>query len=316
MADTVLQIKDLCKIYKTRNGNVVANDNISFSVYRGELVAFLGPNGSGKTTLIKQIIGYTTSTSGKIELFGDSVDKHRAKNLGRIGYMMQSRYAHWDHLSAWDAMFYSGRLKNLTKTEIKTQIESLIVPLNLEKDLKVVLETMSGGKKQAVALACAVIGHPELLILDEPTNGLDPEMRRCFWDFIGQLSASRHMTILLVTHNVNEIEAIADEIKIFSCARIIREGNPREMIKELNEKIRVELTVKEGCKVNREHFMETYEKKWSKDTLFIYVEQKDIVRCVKDVFSNKDVYASIENIQMGQPNLEDVYIRLVGDKIE
>lgn len=315
MTDKILRVKDLCKTYKLRTGNIIANENINFTVSRGEMVAFLGPNGSGKTTLIKQIIGYIEPTSGVIEIFGKEL-RNKNRNLDRIGYMMQTRYSHWDHLSAGDAMYYTGRLKKLSKSTTKSQIESLSKRLNLEKELNVTLERMSGGKKQAVALACAVIGNPELVVLDEPTNELDPEMRRYVWDFIRQLSESQGISIILITHNSNEIEVVADEIKIFANARIIKEGNPREMIRELNQKIRMELTMREDWKGDRDGFLANYEKRWSGNILFVYVEQDSVVSCIKEVFTHYETSKQIENIQMKQPNLEDVYIRLMGAKIE
>jgi ABC-2 type transport system ATP-binding protein len=315
MTDTVLKTIDLSKVYKTNNGAIVANDKINLNVKRGEFVAFVGPNGSGKTTLIKQIIGYTNPTAGHIELFGEPISEKGTKDLGRIGYMMQSRYAHWDHLRARDAIYYSGRLKNLSKRESESQRDNLAASLNLSDDLGKTLETMSGGKKQAVSLACAVIGNPELIILDEPTNALDPEMKRLFWEFISQLSAKENATILLVTHNLDEVERVADEVKVFSNAKIVTEGNPREMIKELYNKVRLELIFKEGAQFDRERFLDGYEKKWSGETLFVYVPQPDVASSVKEIFSNEKTGVYIDNLQMSTPTLEDVYIKLVGMKI-
>jgi ABC-type multidrug transport system ATPase subunit len=284
-------------------------------VKRGEFVAFVGPNGSGKTTLIKQIIGYTNPTAGHIELFGELIEKKDTKNLGRIGYMMQSRYAHWDHLRARDAIYYAGRLKRLSKRESESQRERLAAFLNLSDDMGKTLETMSGGKKQAVSLACAVIGNPELIILDEPTSALDPEMKRLFWAFIHQLSAKKSATIILVTHNLDEVERVADEVKIFSNAKIVTEGNPQDMIKELNNKVRLELIFKEGSQFDREQFLDGYEKKWSGETLFVYVAQPEVAGSVKEIFSNEKVSVYIDNLHMSRPTLEDVYIKLMGMKI-
>jgi ABC-2 type transport system ATP-binding protein len=315
MSDVVLKINDLSKIYKTRKGSVVANDKINFEVKRGELVALVGPNGSGKTTLVQQIIGYTSPTAGHIELFGEPVGEKNTKNIGRIGYMMQSRYAHWDHLRVREAMYYAGRLKNLSRRESLSQCETIAVSLNLSEDLGKTLASMSGGKKQAVSLACAMIGNPELVVLDEPTSAFDPEMKRYFWEFIRQLSAKRNITTLLITHNLDDVEKLADEVKIFSGAKIVREGNPREMVKELDNMVRVELTFKEGPQLNRTQFLENYEKKWSGNILFVYVPQHDLTGCVKEIFSDEKVSICVDNLRISQPTLEDVYIKLAGMKI-
>ena len=121
----VLEIKNVCKTYTSKKGIVYANKDISFDLSENEILAVLGPNGAGKSTLIKQIIGYTIYDSGSIKIKGIEVNKSKDNLLAEIGYMMQSRFEHWDHLSIYDAVYYSARLRKVAKDQAKKEIEYL-----------------------------------------------------------------------------------------------------------------------------------------------------------------------------------------------
>lgn len=229
MSESIIRINHLAKEYRTKNGIIRANDDINLTVFRGEIVAILGPNGAGKSTLVKQMIGYLSSTDGDIELFGEKISRSNQVQLNRIGYMMQSRYGHWDHLTVRNALFYSGRLKKLSRNDIQEQINYLINRLELTIEANKPIRTLSGDKKQAAALACTVMGFPELIILDEPTNGLDPEKRSIFWSFLKELNTTKHSTILTITHNVNEIEELADRVIIIAGNQVLTDGSPIEL---------------------------------------------------------------------------------------
>lgn len=319
MSDVVLRVNDLSKSYKTKVGVIQANDNISFELYEDEILAILGPNGAGKSTLIKQIIGYISPDQGSIQILKDNEVVTGVESLCMIGYMMQSRYEHWDHLSVRDAMFYTGRLKKIPKKQIKKEIEYLAEKLELKDELKRPIKTLSGGKKQAAALACSVIGQPSILILDEPTTGLDPEKRVVFWRFLNELKNEKHISIIVITHNVLEIEDIVDRVFILGNARILKEGTPKGLFREVENEIRIELELKENWsqKIIESNCLEEYLCKWSEDgeKLFIYVHEEEMILCISEIFANNVIYEGMSNFQIFKPSLEDVYIKIMGEKM-
>ncbi len=317
MEENILVIENLYKEYITKKSTILANDNINLTIKKGEIVAFLGPNGAGKSTLVKQIIGYLSPTAGNIKLFGEDVRKQSKENLTKIGYMMQSRYEHWDHLSVKDALLYSGRLKKLTKVEVREQSKYLADRLELTDEMKRPIRSLSGGKRQTASLACSVIGNPEIIILDEPTNGLDPEKRHIFYSFLKELCSSRGVTIIIITHNVNEIEDIANRVIIIGGAKILRDGTPDELKAELRDQMRIELNLdenelwKDGC------LAKNYSVVWSADKrkLYVYLSERESVTCIGDILNDKKVIGKVKNIQLYRPTLEDIYIKIMGEKI-
>jgi ABC-2 type transport system ATP-binding protein len=315
MKENIINIKNLSKIYKSKKANILANDNINLTVKRGEIVAILGPNGAGKSTLVKQIIGYLSPTKGNIELFGKDLSKNDRTIMKKIGYMMQSRYGHWDHLSVYDAIYYSGRLKKLSHKQVNNEIEYLINRLDLKNEINRKIKTLSGGKKQITALACVVVGNPELIILDEPTNGLDPEKRFLFWNYLKELNNEKNTTIVIVTHNVSEIEEIAHRVVIIGDAKVLREGTPCELKSEINKQIRIELEFDMNISDNIifKNFTSCI---WSEDMkkVFMHISESDLILCISKLFGS-DINKNIVNIQIFRTNLEDIYIKIMGEKM-
>lgn len=317
MKEVVLEVKNLWKKYETKQGAFWANQNIDFKMYQGEILALLGPNGAGKSTLVKQIIGYVHQDQGEIFIDGKPVNENQDETLSKIGYMMQSRFAHWDHLSVYDAIYYSARLKGLTKKEAKLEIEELTCDLELTKELKKPIRNLSGGKKQAAALACSVIGHPPIIILDEPTTGLDPEKRVVFWNFLKKQQREFQTSILLITHNVAEVEQFVDRVLIVANGTIMREGTCESLYREVGGKVRIEITCKEEIEdVKRlEEELKGYEIQLHKNIIYVYEDDSKIVNFVDTIFHNKYIRNNMENFKVNRPTLEDVYIKIMGEKI-
>jgi ABC-2 type transport system ATP-binding protein len=161
-----------------------------------------------------------------------------------------------------------------------------------------------------------VIGFPELIILDEPTNGLDPEKRSIFWSFLKELNTTKNMTILTITHNVNEIEELTDRVIIIADNKVLTDGSPRELKSALNQ-IRIELKFKTNnveCKV----LLETkYSCIWAKDdkSVYIHLNEDDVIPCISQVFSNQSISMEIEDMKILRSTLEDIYIKMMGKRI-
>lgn len=317
MNEMILEVKDICKKYESKQGEFWANQNISFQMQRGEILALLGPNGAGKSTLVKQIIGYVHQDSGEILINGKDTRDNETEVLNQIGYMMQSRFAHWDHLSVSDAIYYSARLKGLSKKETKQEMKQLVEDLELTDELKKIIRNLSGGKKQATALACSVIGHPPLIILDEPTTGLDPEKRVVFWNFLQKQQKEFGTSILLITHNVAEVEQFVDRVLIVAKGQILKGGTPKELYEEVNKLVRVEIECKKDI-VDEERIRKElggYDVHINKNQVYVYEEDGKVIDFVDAIFHNEYIRQNMENFKVNRPTLEDVYISIMGEKI-
>lgn len=216
----VIEVKNVWKMY----GKLVANEDISMTVNEGEIVALLGPNGAGKTTLVKQIYGELSPNKGEIKVLGKKPTDRQIKKL--IGVIPQECEPYGD-LTVWDNIYYMGRLKGVSKEVIKNRGEELLNILDLSSKRNTLARDLSGGLKRRTLIAMALINDPKLLILDEPTTGLDPEARREVWEILIDMKREGR-SMLLTTHYLDEAERLADRI-YFLNRRIIVEGTPAEI---------------------------------------------------------------------------------------
>lgn len=216
----VIEVKNVWKMY----GKLVANEDISMTVNEGEIVALLGPNGAGKTTLVKQIYGELSPNKGEIKVLGKKPTDRQIKKL--IGVIPQECEPYGD-LTVWDNIYYMGRLKGVSKEVIKNRGEELLNRLDLLSKRNTLARDLSGGLKRRTLIAMALINDPKLLILDEPTTGLDPEARREVWEILIDMKREGR-SMLLTTHYLDEAERLADRI-YFLNRRIIVEGTPAEI---------------------------------------------------------------------------------------
>ena len=210
-------------------GDFTAVDNISFRIPSGSIFGFLGPNGSGKSTTIRMICGVLTPTSGKGTVLGMDVVKDTEAIKQNIGYMSQ-KFSLYEDLTVEENLdFYAG-VYGLEKTVRDQRKKELIAMANLIGKEKSLAGTLSGGWKQRLALGCSLIHNPKLLILDEPTAGVDPVSRRAFWDVIRSLSR-QGITILVTTHYMDEAES-CDIVGFIFDGKIINIAPPKEIIEK------------------------------------------------------------------------------------
>ncbi|HEX9060977.1 MAG TPA: ABC transporter ATP-binding protein [Clostridia bacterium] len=214
-------------------GSFTAVDNISFKIPKGSIFGFLGPNGSGKSTTIRMICGVLHPSGGKASVMGLDVVKDTEKVRQNLGYMSQKFSLYEDLTIEENLDFYAG-VYGLDKATRDARKKELIMMANLEGKEKSLAGTLSGGWKQRLALGCALIHKPKLLILDEPTAGVDPVSRRTFWEIIHELSR-QGITILVTTHYMDEAESCNIVGFIFN-GKIINIAPPQELIKKENVK--------------------------------------------------------------------------------
>ncbi len=220
-------IIETCELRK-QYGTLAAVDGIDLTVNEGECFGLLGPNGAGKTTTIRMLYGFTPRTSGTLKLFGLDIDKHNRAIKSRIGICQQDDSLDPD-FNLRDNLIGFARYFSISQKEAASRADELLEFFALENRATDNVRNLSGGLKRRLMLARALINRPELIILDEPTTGLDPQSRQQLWDKLAALK-KQGLSILLTTHYMEEAERLCDRMVIVDHGRILIEGAPRELI--------------------------------------------------------------------------------------
>jgi ABC-2 type transport system ATP-binding protein len=228
-------VRDLRKSY----GTLEAVRGISFAIQAGECFGLLGPNGAGKTTTVEILEGLLPPTSGEAEVLGRHWGRDDREIRERLGVCLQQtvlseRLEVVETVALFRAFYREGR-----------EPREVVAEVGLQEKERARVGTLSGGQKQRLAVACALVGDPELLFLDEPTTGLDPQSRRQVWDLVDGFK-KRGRTVVLTTHYMDEAEKLCDRIAVLDHGRVIAEGTPRELIRSLGGDHVIEITVEEG----------------------------------------------------------------------
>lgn len=224
--NVVVKGRDLVKRY---NG-LVAVDGLSFRVAQGECFGFLGPNGAGKTTTMRMIYGFTAPAAGDLEVFGLAVARHSREIKRRIGIAPQEMSLDPDLRVMQNLLIYA-RYFDIPRAEAEERAEELLRFFHLQDKRAENLDHLSGGMKRRLLVARALINRPELLVLDEPTTGLDPQSRHDMWDRIRDLK-NGGVTTILTTHYMEEAEQLCDRIVVIDRGRIVEEGAPAALIEK------------------------------------------------------------------------------------
>ncbi len=217
-------------------------NNVSFRVQKSEVLGFLGPNGAGKSTTMKMLTGYLQPSSGDALICGHSVTKQSLKARAKIGYLPESASSYGE-MQVEEFLRFAGKVKGLTGGKLNSQIEKVLEDTSLKTVRKQLIETLSKGYRQRTCLVQSLLHDPPVLLLDEPTDGLDPNQKYEVRKLINQLKADR--TILVSTHILEEVEAICTRAIILSEGKIVGDGTPEELLSKsiyhnaINLKIRV-----------------------------------------------------------------------------
>ncbi len=223
MSDWAIRVSDLRKQYPGRDGPVDAVNGIDLEIPVGECFGLLGPNGAGKTTTVEIFEGLNQPTSGEVEVLGRQWSSHAAEIRERIGVTLQeTRFPDKQTVHEMVRLFRSFYRDGLSPDEVLTRV-------SLDSKSNSYVEQLSGGQQQRLAVAIALVGDPELLFLDEPTTGLDPQSRRQLWDVIRDLH-DRGRTTVLTTHYMDEAERLCDRVAIIDQGKIIAIGSPAQLV--------------------------------------------------------------------------------------
>jgi ABC-2 type transport system ATP-binding protein len=211
----------LCEVTK-RYGEVLANDALDIDIRRGELVCLLGPNGAGKTTVVRQLLGLTRPTSGRIELLGAPLGDGGAQPSQVCAYLPQGAYP-FREARVEEAVRLSAMLRGRTAADAARDAAAEIERWGLEEKQDRAAGHLSGGERRLLGIACALVGDREVLVMDEPTNDLDPLLRARLWSHLAD-QRRQGRTVVLISHNVFEVEAIASLVIIMARGRVVAEG--------------------------------------------------------------------------------------------
>jgi ABC-2 type transport system ATP-binding protein len=302
----LLEIKDIYKTY--RKGKVKANDGISLSVEKGEVFGLLGPNGAGKTTLVKQMIGLVQPDSGSITIGG--VDAVANPGYARQICSFQSQtQAPTVGLTPLQAIQLVGKIRGGNKADVKQRTRELIDRLQIKEWENTIGLNSTGGVKRLVSFCMAVVVPGSIVILDEPTNDIDPLRRRLFWQEV-QAVAEMGSAVLLVTHNVLEAERVVNRLAIIDQGKIKGVGTPAELKTGRNNSMRMELILEPGRTIQElPDFLAN--PIVSNRRILAKVSQYRIPEAIEQAhrYRNDGI---VEEFSLSPTTLEDVYINIVG----
>ncbi len=323
----MIEVKNITKKY----GNFTAVDNISFEVKDGEIVGLLGPNGAGKSTTMNMITGFIEATEGNIVVNGYDISKKPGKAKKQIGYMPEG-VPSYQELTAKEFVKYMAELKMVDRKTRKEEIENVIKQTGLEEVQNKLIKNLSRGYKQRVSMAGALVGNPDVLILDEPTVGLDPKQILEIRNLIKELG-KKH-TVILSSHILSEVSQICERVVIINKGKIVAIDTPENLetktqnknviyvtVEDKNEKM---LSIKNKVKdiqeleyiKDNEDGTKQYvlEAKGKEDLRIVSDEKIDLRKTLFDILPKEDI--TIFELKKAEVSLEDAFMKLIDDRQE
>ncbi|WP_374117912.1 ABC transporter ATP-binding protein [Streptomyces sp. S07_1.15] len=322
-AAPVCSVRGLVKTYpaaRARRGApahpaVRASDGIDLTVRRGEIFGLLGPNGAGKSTLVRQLTGLMRPDAGEVRVLGHDLVRHPERAARLIGYLGQESTA-LDELTVALAAETTGRLRGLDRRTARAERDAVLDELGLAALAGKPLSRLSGGQRRLACFAAALVGDRPLLVLDEPTTGMDPVARRAVWAAVDRRRAERGATVLLVTHNVLEAETVLHRVAVLERGRVIACDTPAGLKALVDGEVRLELVWRDRPPLNvpevaavRKAATETG-RHW---TLRLTQER---ARALVAAVTGGPAFAALDDFTLATPSLEDVYLALGGNGTE
>jgi ABC-2 type transport system ATP-binding protein len=301
-----IQVRGLRKSY----GNLEAVKGIDFEVHAGEVFGLLGPNGAGKTTTVEILEGLRPRTEGEVIVLAYDPDRQKKQLKDRIGVCLQATNLP-DKIRVREALDFFGAFYTRT-----VDGEAILKRLQLWEKKDAYYATLSGGQKQRLALALALINDPQMLFLDEPTTGLDPQVRLEIRDLIEELRAEKR-TILLTTHYIEEAERLCDRVAIMDAGEIIAIGTPRELQEKSADQSAIEVKLARPlADPQLPSWPEAIRTVLSDDRRLITVYSKRPARALVQMVKWTDGNGlELDDVRISRPTLEDVFIELTGKKL-
>lgn len=303
MADSLVHARGLTKHF----GELVAVDDIDFEVRSGEAFGFLGPNGAGKSSTMKMIGAVSPRTDGSLTVLGEDPDHHGQAIRARLGVVPQEDNLDQE-LTVYENLLIYGRYFGLDRATINERIDELLAFAQLDERRNSRVEPLSGGMKRRLTIARGLINSPDLLLLDEPTTGLDPQARHLLWDRLYRLK-QQGVTLIITTHYMDEAEQLCDRLVIMDKGKIVAEGSPLQLIEKHSKREVLELrfaidTQDRHAERLREMAART---EVLPDRVLLYTDDAD-----KTAALVEEAGITPESTVVRRSTLEDVFLRLTG----
>ena len=288
-------------------GDFTAVDGIDFDVAKGESFGLLGPNGAGKSTTMRIIAATSRRTSGTISILGRDPEEHGPQVRAHLGVVPQQDNLDTE-LTVTENLYIYGRYFGLSKKFVNKKVDELLAFAQLEEKKDVKVEALSGGMKRRLTIARALVSEPDILMLDEPTTGLDPQARHILWDRLFRLKEDG-VTLIITTHFMDEAEQLCDRLVVMDKGKIMAEGSPAELIKKYST--REVLEVRFGSDRNKEvapilrEMCDRIEE--LPDRILLYVEDGELLL---EAIAAKKLHPNTSLVR--RSSLEDVFLRLTG----
>ncbi|MFJ7985359.1 ABC transporter ATP-binding protein [Streptomyces sp. NPDC096351] len=312
-------VRDLVKTYPATRGRrgapatpeVRATDGISLDVRGGEIFGLLGPNGAGKSTLVRQLTGLMRPDSGSVRLLGHDLVRHPERASRLLAYLGQESTA-LDELTVALAAETTGRLRGLGVREARAERDAVLEELGLGPLASRPLRRLSGGQRRLACVAAALVGERPVLVLDEPTTGMDPVARRAVWAAVDRRRAEYGTTVLLVTHNVIEAETVLDRVAVLDRGRVIACDTPAGLKERVAGEVRVELVWRESAPLHLPEVASLRELAQETGRRWMLRLAPDEARAAVATVTGGAAFTALDDFTLATPSLEDVYLALGG----
>ncbi len=302
--DSVIEVKSVYKSFKT----VRAVRGISLNILQGQFVALLGPNGAGKTTLVEMIEGIQNPDKGEILIMGKKWKGNEEELRRSIGLSLQETY-YIDKLTVWETLKLFASFYNLENPRCKEILELI----GLEEKRKSYVVHLSGGQRQRLALGIALLNYPKVLLLDEPTTGLDPLARREIWSILLELKKQSQTSLILTTHYMEEAEQLCDYITIIDQGEILKQGTLKQLLEEENSENVIEFSIENNQTIQMTGLSDLFKINWDPLTMKGTVMLSHIENELPDFlnFLNNHNYR-LKTLETRRKTLDDLFTSLTG----
>lgn len=310
---SILQLKNITKRYDDK----LVVDNVNFSIEKGDTFGLLGPNGAGKSTIISTICGLVKPDQGDILIDGISLTKDPQAAKKNIGFVPQD-IALYENLNAIDNLKFWGTLYGLSGSLLKSRIDEALEVTELKARAKEKLKTYSGGMKRRINIAAAFMHHPKLLIMDEPTVGIDPQSRNHILEFTKNLNKEYGTSVIYTSHYMEEVEVLCNRLIILDEGKVIASGSKEEITRMISSSETIEITLSNysreiGFKIENLSAVQGTSFKDNLLTIITNNNNKNGIQDIMDIIFQGN--GKIQNLNVKVPNLEAVFLNLTGKNL-